>query len=100
MIGDLNFARDGLVLANIEGTIMAIGGEHRGAPKTEIEAWNGERYICTNIQFFIQNIARYYMGMCAHITFFLRNARFVVIAQFNNETKLNKENTRNLMYDV
>jgi len=49
VIGDLNYARDGLVLANIEGTIMAIGGEHRGAPKTEIEAWNGESWDIASI---------------------------------------------------
>jgi len=44
VVGDLNQARDGLVLANIEGTIMAIGGEYRGGPIQQIEAWDGERW--------------------------------------------------------
>ena len=51
MVGDLNQARDGLVLANIEGTIMAIGGEYRGGPIQQIEAWDGERWlsVCVSI---------------------------------------------------
>jgi len=40
----LNNARDGLVLNNVEGTIMAIGGQYRGAPVEIIEKWNGDRY--------------------------------------------------------
>ena len=43
-LSPLNNARDGLVLNNVEGTIMAIGGQYRGAPVEVIEKWNGDRY--------------------------------------------------------
>jgi len=43
-LSPLNHKRDGLTLQNIEGSIMAIGGEYRGSPVQEIEVWNGEEW--------------------------------------------------------
>ncbi|XP_023341305.1 kelch-like protein 31 [Eurytemora carolleeae] len=43
-LSPLNNARDGLVLNNVEGTIMAIGGQYRGAPVEIIEKWNGDSW--------------------------------------------------------
>jgi len=49
-LAPLNNARDGLTLQNVEGTIMAIGGEYRGTPVNEIEVWNGESWEISELQ--------------------------------------------------
>jgi len=54
----LNKARDGLTLHNIQGTIMAIGGEYRGKPVKEIEAWSGTRWEVIEMEL-LQGITRF-----------------------------------------
>jgi len=49
-LAPLNRARDGLTLQNVEGTIMAIGGEYRGTPVKEIEIWNGHKWEIADIK--------------------------------------------------